>query len=686
MADQSDQTSNPNSDEPGNPGQSTPPAPPASPLPPVRPAPPQSETPKPEPFVDVAPIVQPRVDPAAIAADKAAAEHHRRRRRMSAEHIRRIKRRKRIRRILIGVLIVVLAIAGVVGWFVSSALKAKGEVEAAVAQAGNIQSQVLGGDTEAAKASIFALSSHIDATYQQTKSPVWAMATVIPKYGSDVKAVREVMSILEDVSNNALPKLSKSVEGLDLTRIGIRDGAVDLGDMASIATDLTAANKSIADANVKLHNVGGTNIPQLTEALDTAKAKFADLSSLVDLGARTANLMPAMFDLSPTGANDSDGRNYLVLVQNNAELRATGGIFGSWGVLNVRDGKLSMGAFQPAKKLPNGTPGITLTAEEKSLFTDKMVIYQQDPDFTPDFPRAAQISAAMWKALDAQDKNQSPNIDGVIAVDPIFLQELLNAVGPVVLSDGAQLTGHNTVKTLLNDTYLRITDPKGQNAFFFSAAASIFNHLISAVKNDNSAQIVAAVQNAVNKGHIYLWSAHEDEQKQVEGTAISGELVTNPADPVTGVYFNDGTMGKMDWYLKREVTAEYDKTYPTGAKQYTVRIRLTNTADPSSAANLPELIRGYEDGDHSKPRHGEIVTAAYVYAPAGGRLVDWQLTGAGAGNGDFDAVTVHNELTVGVKHITLQPGETFEATVHVMTSPLVEPEREMILRQTPLID
>ena len=655
-------------------------------MPPAPPVPQQPETPKPEPFVDIAPIVQPRVDPAAIAADKAAAEHHRRRRRMSAEHIRRIKRRKRIRRILIGVLIIVLAIAAVAGWFVSSALKAKGEVEAAVAQAGNIQSQVLGGDVEAAKASISALSDHIDATYQQTKSPVWAMATVIPKYGSDVKAVREVMSILEDVSNNALPKLSKSVEGLDLTRIGIKDGAVDLGNMASIATDLTAANKSIADANVKLRNVGGTNIPQLTEALDTAKAKFADLSSLVDLGARTANLMPAMFDLSPTGANDSDGRNYLVLVQNNAELRATGGIFGSWGVLNVRDGKLSMGAFQPAKKLPNGTPGVTLTAEEKSLFTGKMVIYQQDPDFTPDFPRAAQISAAMWKALDAQDTGgEGQNVDGVISIDPVFLQHLLAVTGPVTLQDGTQLDGQNTAQTLLNSTYMRITDGDAQNAFFSAAATRVFNHMITTA-GGNNAGLVKAVQDSVKNGHIYLWSAHEDEQKQVEGTAISGELVTNPADPVTGVYFNDGTMGKMDWYLKREVTAEYDKMYPTGAKQYTVHIKLTNTADPSSAANLPELIRGYEEGDSKKPRHGEIVTAAYVYAPAGGRLVDWQLTGAGAGNGDFDAVTVHNELTVGVKHITLQPGETFEATVHVMTSPLVEPEREMILRQTPLID
>ncbi len=70
--------------------------------------------------------------------------------------------------------------------------------------------------------------------------------------------------------------------------------------------------------------------------------------------------------------------------------------------------------------------------------------------------------------------------------------------------------------------------------------------------------------------------AHEDEQQRIEGTVISGALQSMPAQPVTGVYFNDGTMSKMDWYLKREVTSTYDKTYPSGAKQYTIHVKLTN--------------------------------------------------------------------------------------------------------------
>ena len=61
----------------------------------------------------------------------------------------------------------------------------------------------------------------------------------------------------------------------------------------------------------------------------------------------------------------------------------------------------------------------------------------------------------------------------------------------------------------------------------------------------------------------------------------------------------------------------------------------------------------------------------YVYAPNEGRIVDWTQ--------DFDQFAVHDGLTVGVKTVTLRPGESFETTVHVLASPAAN-ENEMILK------
>lgn len=618
-------------------------------------------------------VIQPYVDPEVLAEDARAAERRKHRRRMSHEHIRRIKRKKRIRMVLIVIGALLLIIAALAAWLGLSALKAKNEVEAAIQAASRIQSQVQAGDTDKAQASIEAFSQHIDATYAQTKQPVWKLATLVPYYGSDVKAARDMVHILEDVSNNALPKLAKAAQALDFNSIGIKDGTIQLGDMASVAQDLAAANGVVADASVDMGKIGDTHIPQITEAVQQGRSKFKELASLTDAASRLADVLPKMFDLdaSDGGASGRGPRTYLVLAQNNAELRTTGGIPTAWATLTVDTGKISMSTFgDPPRNglFSQDEAASVLTAEERNLFSTKMATDYPDINFTPDFPRVADIASQIWHRAGHDD------VDGVISVDPVFLQRLLKVAGPVTLSDGTVMSGDNAEQRILNQIYIDTDTQAEQTDFFTMAASEVFAHVLKNVDGKNQ-QLVQTFQKSVSDGHLYVWSAHEDEQRRISGTTIAGELQSNPAHPFTGVYFNDATMGKMDWYLKREVTSTYDKTYPSGAKQYTIHIKLTNTADAAKVNAAPDLLRGY---DHNgNPRTGEIETVLYVYAPNEGRIVDWTQ--------DFDQFAVHDGLTVGVKTVTLRPGESFETTVHVLASPAAN-ENEMILRQTPLVD
>ena len=285
---------------------------------------------------------------------------------------------------------------------------------------------------------------------------------------------------------------------------------------------------------------------------------------MMDTANRVVNLLPTMFDVASNQIADGVSRSYLIMVQNNSELRATGGIPGSWGVLTVTDGHLSIDDFKSVNGYWN-SPVTPLTAEEKSLFTDKLVRFQQDVNFTPDFSRSGEIAVAMWQDLYGQ------TVDGVISVDPVFLQNVLKVTGQVTLDDGTVLSGDNAAQILLNQTYFDKATQDEQNAFFSSTAAA-----------------------------------------------------------------------------------------------------------------LPELIRGYEEGDSSKPRNGEISTIVYAYAPAGGRLVDWNFTGSVA-DMDFDTVTVHDGLTVGAKSVLLQPGESMTLTMHMLTS-VVGGNNALILRTTPDAD
>ena len=77
---------------------------------------------------------------------------------------------------------------------------------------------------------------------------------------------------------------------------------------------------------------------------------------------------------------------------------------------------------------------------------------------------------------------------------------------------------------------------------------------------------------------------------------------------------------------------------------------------------------------------GQSKTALFIYAPANGRLVDWEFQNAD----DYKGVTLHNGLTVGVGDVTLQPGESYEITVHVQS--VQDSDELLTFRQSPLME
>ena len=101
---------------------------------------------------DALPLVSPHVDPEVLAEDAKEAERRKHRRRMSPEHVRRIKRKKRIRVICIVIGALLLVIASLVAWLSISAIRARKEVSAAIVWAGQVRSQL--DSVEARKAEI----------------------------------------------------------------------------------------------------------------------------------------------------------------------------------------------------------------------------------------------------------------------------------------------------------------------------------------------------------------------------------------------------------------------------------------------------------------------------------------------------------------------------------------------------
>ena len=85
---------------------------------------------------------------------------------------------------------------------------------------------------------------------------------------------------------------------------------------------------------------------------------------------------------------------------------------------------------------------------------------------SPKFDETAALAAQMWKAKTGEA------VDGVIAIDPIGLQGLVEVSGPVVV-DGKLITKDNVVKEILLQSYLDYeVDPNDPNSGQAGTAAA----------------------------------------------------------------------------------------------------------------------------------------------------------------------------------------------------------------------
>lgn len=606
----------------------------------------------------------------ASAGSSSAAPHSRRvRRRMSAEHIRQIKRKRRRRKILIGVLVIIAVLAVFAGAFVWSALQTKNELQQAVSSAQGLQQTIVDSDKSKREEQVNTFSDHVSKAYEQTSSPLWQLASVVPYAGDDISAVRTMVAAMENISSQALPQLLQAADNIDLNNVHVENGTIGISGLEASQRPLQIADDTIDKATREVKTVKAVKTPhiaQIADALKTAETYCEKLDSMVHSLNSIVQVLPSMLG-TESHANDAP-RNYLILAQTNAEARPSGGLTGSLGLATVQGGHVSLQPFVSDSEIQNADePVVDLTAEERLLFTDKLGKDIRDVNFTPDFPRTGEIVSAMW------NRQYGVAVDGVIAIDPLFLQNMLAVTGGVAMPDGSTLDGANTAQTLLHDVYARMT-PQETDEYFAVAAQAAFDHIMQNTGNFKS--YVKALSTSVEQGHVMVWSAHEDEQNLIADSAISGKLITEGAKPQVGVYISDETESKMDWYLHREVTTEFQKVARNGANQYTVHIKLQNTMTAEEAASEAEYVTG---GGNIVPK-GQIKTALFIYAPANGRLVDWEFQNAD----DYKGVTLHNGLTVGVGDVTLRPGESYEITVHVQSAP--DTDEPLTLRQTPLIE
>jgi hypothetical protein len=474
------------------------------------------------------------------------------------------------------------------------------------------------------------------------------LASGLPGLGNNFSAVAEVARSADDVANLSVAPLVSVFDRLDWNRLIPGPTGTDLTPLQGASATVTSAAHVVRVSADRLDQIDSSNLfPQVSEPLVRARAQLREVTGALDTAADTAKLAPSM--LGAAGP-----QNYLLVVQNNAESRASGGIPGALAVVTLDQGKLSLGAQSSAAQLGIMDPVISTEPEQTAIYSARLGKYMQDTNLTPDFPTTASIAQGMWERKTGQ------HVDGVVSIDPVALSFVLQATGPIQLSDPellliarlglpTELRADNVVQTLLSDVYARIEEPKLQDRYFAGVAQQIFSSLSGSSLDAKG--LMEGLSRGVEEGRVLFWSSSPDQQRTLAKYSLSGSISGPGISPAQfGVYFNDGTGAKMDYYVKR--TVQLIKECPQdGYEQIIVRVTSTNTAPADAATSLPPYVTG--DGVFGVPP-GSVQTNIVAYGPAQAHVETAKLDGQKT---EF-APYFHGNRPVGVLAIRLAPGET----------------------------
>jgi len=373
---------------------------------------------------------------------------------------------------------------------------------------------------------------------------------------------------------------------------------------------------------------------------------FATLRNLVDEARTTLGSTYRAARLMPVLLGQDRPRNYLLVLQNNAESRSSGGLPGSLSMIRASSGRVEIVEQRDMASLGvSRQPILPLSAEERELFGPILGTIGVDATLTPDVPRASALIRARWEKVTGQ------RIDGVVYVDPVAVSYLMSTMGAVPVPGYPPVSAADVVARVENQVYALVPTTQGQSDYQDAVAKAVFDAFADG--GGRAPDLIRGLVSGVQEGRVRMHFFDDAAQGEIAGTRIAGEFVgRDPDHPEVGVYVNDAGPTKMQYYLRQSAYL-FSRSCVGGRQTLGVSITFENDTPPD-AAELPDTITGeFFPGNRTDP--GQQLLVVYVSTPVGGEVLEMSVDGQRV---DSPSVSPYAGRSVASVGVLLDPGES----------------------------
>ena len=425
-----------------------------------------------------------------------------------------------------------------------------------------------------------------------------------------------------------------------------------LDRIAEIARTVAAIRADIKGVGEELGAVDIAKLP---------KRFRSDVDEGIDRAEATDELLAdaeAGFAILPGFLGAEGKRTYLIGMQNSAEQRGTGGSILQFTKMTITNGSPEL----PKEK--NASQSVYNVDRDRIQYPDVPVpedawYVREIPDaqrfgnanWSPDWPMSAQLMLAYARRADPT----FPEMDGVIAVDPMMLSNLMPGVGRFVTNRGNVISQRKAVPFLLNKAY-------GAFGNLDSVRKAVLRNVVSRfyegmIKPAHPTELIQGFGKSLAEKNMQIWLRDPAEQAFIERMDWDGGIdEAKDADYYNVIEQNTGG-NKLDYFQHQTHILDVSLQGDDAINSTTVEV--------INGTYLPQ--HRYVMGDSGGLRHGLTRPMMNVYVPGSAQLIDAGVEGTrvplgGSGAATWTGETPPEHLEKGKKvwsvALEIPPGET----------------------------
>lgn len=341
---------------------------------------------------------------------------------------------------------------------------------------------------------------------------------------------------------------------------------------------------SLEEARKEIDKVNPKHYPKLIFG-PKIQTQLTNIRQYADQSSDFINDARPLVKVLPSLLGESEEKKYLVIFQNDKELRPTGGFITAYAIFRIDKGVIKLDRSEDIYKLDDSIPNKQKAPAPILKYLPKVYTFNlRDSNISPDFIESMKTFRSMYEKA-----GRKADIDGIIALDTSVLVSTIKILDDQVTAGGITFTSKEDSRCDCPQAIYELEDnisrPVGflkedRKGLLGDLLQAIMSKALSSSPKIYWGPLFQSFIAETNQKHVLFYLYDKQAQEGIEALNAAGRIRNFDGDYL---HINETSFSgaKVNIFVKQEVESNYEVA-KDGTITKTVIIRHKNPYPPSN--------------------------------------------------------------------------------------------------------